>query len=135
MDLRERLADATSDIRGHVQGLLLWGSVLNEHEVAHRSEINVCIVAGPNREPQDALHHAGRFLPAEIESHRTDVRVFEQLPRYLQGAVLEEHELLWARDAPALYAYLYPYRRLGEHERHRHQLSREDVLGLIEGPG
>lgn len=64
-----------------------------------------------------------------------DIRIFERLPRYLQGAVIEDHDVLWTQDEPSLYEYLYPYRRLWEHERHRHTLTKQEALELVQGEG
>lgn len=138
MDLRERLADATSELRGHVLGILVWGSALDEGELTNRSDLDVCVVAGPDpprEDPVELERWLWRRTPAEVDDRDLDLKVFEAMPRWLQGAVLEDHEVLWSDDEPALYEHLYPYRRLWEHQRHRHQLTRDEARDLVRGEG
>lgn len=72
-------------------------------------------MAGPAAD-RDALF--GVVL-RELASRGLDVRLFEDLPLYLQGAVLEADTLLWTEDEVALYVYLRPFRRRWADEAHR----------------
>lgn len=40
-------------------------------------------------------------------------------------------EVLVTRDEPALYEHLYPYRKLWDDERHRHELTHEETLEIL----
>lgn len=132
MGLRERIAQASGSLQGQALGVLLWGSFAGDGPT-HRSDIDVCVVGGPDTDPEEVLRAAWRAIPAELQAHDVDLKVFEELPRFLQGAVLEGHEVLWTPDEPALYEYLYPFRRRWEHERHRHQLTEAEARALVRG--
>lgn len=62
-------------------------------------------MAGPDTDRVDALHAAWRAF----RDPPVDVKVFEDLPVYLQGAVLEANEVLASPDEPALFEYLRPF--------------------------
>jgi hypothetical protein len=61
-----------------------------------------------------------------------DVRVFEALPLYLQGAVLDDGLLAVARDAPALSEYLRPWRKRWRHEARRCRPSDDSMQRVFE---
>lgn len=132
MDLRQRLKDASRSLSGEAMGTLLWGSFLTGDQTP-RSDIDVCVVAGPAADPEEVQRAAWRAIPSELAGHDVDIKVFEDLPRFLQGAVIEDHEVLWSPDEPALYEHLYPFRRLWEHEAHRHRLTKEEARQLVRG--
>lgn len=132
MALRERLAERLEPIRDEVLGVMLWGTAAEgEAELTPQSDVDVCLVAGPDVDPEETLRLAWRRLNLEGLDHRVDLSVFENLPRYLQGAVIEADQVLVTRDEPALYEYLYPYRKLWNDERYRHELSHEEALDIL----
>ncbi|MGQ0536226.1 MAG: nucleotidyltransferase domain-containing protein [Methanobacteriota archaeon] len=120
MDVEEDLKAAFAPLRGRVLGVLLWGSVA-KGEATPRSDVDVCIVAGPGRDLLETLRSAWRDVdPSGLD---LDIRIFEELPRFLQAQVLEHHVVLLCDDAPAMFEYLYFYRKLWESEKHRHRLA------------
>lgn len=111
---------------------MLWGTAAEgEEELTPQSDVDVCLVAGPDRTPEEGLRAAWRQVDLDGREHRVDLSVFENLPRYLQGAVIEADDVLVTRDEPALYEYLYPYRKLWNDERHRHELTHEEAIGIL----
>jgi predicted nucleotidyltransferase len=89
-----------------VQGVLLYGSVARS-DAGLRSDIDLCIVA-----PQAADKAA---IWREFISH-----------------VIEEGLVVYARDVLELYEYFYPFRREWEDQKHRQEVSLEEMRGLIQ---
>lgn len=118
-------------MEGRIMGAFLWGSHATGR--AHgASDVDVCLVAGPARDPGEIQHLAWRHVRAP--DLQLDVRVFEDLPRYLQGAVLDADRLLWAEDRLRLYEYLYPFRKRWADEAARSRVSEEDLRRAIARP-
>lgn len=130
MDLQTNLVETFAPLRDEVMGILLWGSHA-ANDATPRSDVDICVVAGPGKEPIDVL----RLVWRTIDPNRLhlDIRVFEELPRFLQGRLLERHEVIIARDEPALYEYLYPFRKLWQDEAHRQRLTTEEARRLVHG--
>ena len=57
--------------------------------------------------------------------------MFHELPLYIQGHIIEKGVLLLSRDTPELFEYLYPYRRLWEDQKHRNELSDEELNEIL----
>jgi hypothetical protein len=89
-----------------VQGVLIYGSMARS-DAGPRSDIDLCIVA-----PQAADKAA---LWREFISH-----------------VIEEGLLVYARDVLELYEYFYPFRREWGDQKHRQEVSLEEMRGLIQ---
>lgn len=108
------LKHAIAPVREVAIGAFLWGSQV-EGRAHERSDIDICVVAGPGVDRQ-ALY--SRLLRHVIRPGY-DVKIFEDLPLYLQGAVLEADALIWARNEVELFEYLRPFRRRWADESHR----------------
>lgn len=108
VDIREIGADFTA-LEPRVAGMFLWGS--HARRDAHaRSDIDVCIVAGPGADAVEVLIDG---LDLATRSGRSyDVRVFEELPLFLKGAVLDHGIPVFTRDAVGLAEYLRPWRKV-----------------------
>lgn len=90
-------------------GVMLWGS--HASGTAHdRSDVDVCLVAGPDVAPDAAIRFAsllaGRLGPDY------DVKVFEDLPLYLKGEVLDRGKIISSRDERELWEYLRGFRKV-----------------------
>ena len=46
--------------------------------------------------------------------------------------VIEHHEVILCRDLPALYEYLYFYRRLWGDQKHRQDLEKRELLEVLD---
>lgn len=111
---------------------MLWGTAAEgEEELTPQSDADVCLVAGSDGDAEQVLRSAWRGVDLEGLDHRVDLSVFENLPRYLQGAVIEADQVIVTRDEPRLYEYLYPYRKLWNDERHRHELTHEEAISIL----
>jgi uncharacterized protein len=54
------------------------------------------------------------------------------LPLHIKIAVIEEGLVVYARDILELYEYFYPFRREWEDQKHRQEVSREEMETLIQ---
>ncbi len=129
MDREEVLARAKRDflfLQDRVLGIMLFGSWARG-EANERSDIDLCIIA-PEVEDKASLWREAISVPRDS---RYDVRIFELLPLYIKMAVIEEGVVVYSRDVLDLYEYFYPFRREWGDQKHRQQLSREEVRSLL----
>ncbi len=129
MDREEVLARAKRDfqfLQDRVLGIMLFGSWARG-EANERSDIDLCIIA-PEVEDKASLW---REAISEPRNSRYDVRIFELLPLYMKMAVIEEGVVVYSRDVLDLYEYFYPFRREWGDQKHRQQLSREELRSLL----
>jgi predicted nucleotidyltransferase len=129
VDREDVLAKAKRDflfLQGRVLGIMLFGSWARG-EANERSDIDLCIIA-PEVEDKASLW---REAISEPRDSRYDVRIFELLPLYMKMAVIEEGVVVYSRDVLDLYEYFYPFRREWGDQKHRQQLSREELRSLL----
>lgn len=130
MALQERLGEILAPVKGHAAAFFLWGS--HARQEAHaRSDIDVCVVAGPGADVTALQRLLWREISAEGEE--LDVKIFEDLPLYLKGEVLDEGILIWAQDRQVLEDYLWRYRKLWRDARHRHDVSADEIRRALAG--
>lgn len=121
------LEEVRSGLQGlgdRILGVFLFGSHATGDEQP-RSDIDLCIVAGPGQDPGKTLRTVWR--ETRLGQQPYDVWVFEELPLYLKARILEEGELLLARDEPRLSEYLRRWRKIWADQAHRNRTTREDM--------
>jgi len=59
------------------------------------------------------------------------IKLFELMPMFLKGEVIDNHEVVWSRDELEFYEYLYFYRKLWEGQKRRQSLSSEEAASLF----
>lgn len=109
----------------NVLAVLLFGS-LAKGELARDTDI--CIVApgvGSNKIMGEVYQNVN------VASKKYDVYCFEELPLYMKWEVIHNHKVIWAKDEPELGMYFYYYRKLYDDQKHRFELSREEVMELF----
>src|SRR5271157_932305 len=113
-----------------VLGAFLYGSQA-EGEATPRSDFDVCVVTRRKDKPslKALLRHIWQQIP--VSTKKYDVHMFHELPLYIQGHIIEKGVLLLSRDTPELFEYLYPYRRLWEDQKHRNELSDEELNEIL----
>lgn len=94
------------------------------------SDVDVCLVAGSRRHVAEVASHALARTTTQL-----DVKVFEEMPLWLQGEVLDNGRLLWTRDAATLHDYLWISRRVWEDERRRAIPSDDDIERILRARG
>lgn len=129
VDVLARVIADFAPVRDEVEAVYLYGS--HARGAAHAgSDVDVCVVAGPGRDPVRALQAV--YARARLGSLPYDVRVFEDMPDWLRGQVLDGGVLAWARDVPRLSEYLRPYRKTWEGQRHRNVPTEDDVRRMLD---
>ncbi len=111
-----------------ILGILLYGSYLIDKETS-RSDIDICIVA-----PNEDIHQLISFIlqNVNVTSKKYDVRVFQELPLYIKIHVIENDELLYSANELDLYEYFYLYRKLWNDQKHRQEISREELISFLD---
>ncbi len=113
-------------LKGKVLGILLYGSQLKDP--TPRSDIDVCIVA-PNMD--DATVISGIFRNVDVSGKKYDVHTFHELPLHIQTQVINHHEEIFVKDRPALHEYFYFYRKLWNDQKHRNEVTKEEILAML----
>ncbi len=109
-----------------VLGIMLYGSYLNASDT-NRSDIDICIIA-PNEEGSDLLS----FIWSNKVLGRYDIRLFTELPLYIKIQVIKDGKLIYSSNKYDLYEYFYFFRKLWEDQKHRQELSKEELLTLFD---
>ena len=89
-----------------VMGILVFGSSISGYDLP-ASDVDVCLVSGM----RDNKELFGMVLESGL-TNRYDVKIFEDLPLKVQGAILEKHAVVWAKNDAELSYYLYKFRRI-----------------------
>ncbi len=129
VDREEVLARVKRDfqfLQDRVLGIMLFGSWA-KGEANERSDIDLCIIA-PEEEDKSRLW---REAISEPRDSRYDVRIFELLPLHMKMAVIEEGLVIYSRNVLELYEYFYPFRREWGDQKHRQQISCEEMRSLL----
>ncbi|MHA1783110.1 MAG: nucleotidyltransferase domain-containing protein [Promethearchaeota archaeon] len=111
-----------------ILGIMLFGSQVSEMQT-NRSDIDVCVVA-PEEDPHELFSLILERI--DISSKRYDVKFFENLPLYIKIRVIERGVVVYSPNELDLYEYFYRFRKLWADQKHRQELSREDLLSLLD---
>jgi len=111
-----------------ILGILLYGSYLMDNET-YRSDIDICIVA-----PNEDIHQLISIIlqNVNVTSKKYDVRVFQELPLYIKIHVIENGKLIYSGDKLDLYEYFYLYRKLWNDQKHRQEISKEELIYFLD---
>ena len=107
-----------------ILGILLYGSY-TKSENTNRSDIDICIVA-----PNEDLHQLLSFVLQNINvgANKYDIRLFNELPLYIKIHIIEDGILIYSPNELDLHEFFYIYRKLWEDQKHRQEISKEDLL-------
>ncbi|MGQ4833955.1 MAG: nucleotidyltransferase family protein [Candidatus Asgardarchaeia archaeon] len=112
-----------------VHSVLLFGSYAANEET-ERSDIDICLVIP---RAKDKITKILGIVVSKLSLKKEyDVSVFEELPLYMKAEVIENHIVLFSRDILELYEYFYFYRKLWNDQKHRQQLTKEEMLRLFD---
>ncbi len=115
-------------VRKDLLAVLLYGSVVKGEETP-RSDIDICIVAPTCKERTGLLREVHRNL--DVFSKKYDVRIFEELPLYIQIQIIENHEIIYTKDVYEMFEYFYFFRKLWEDQASRQQVTREELAAML----
>jgi hypothetical protein len=109
-----------------ILGILLFGSY-SKSKNTNRSDIDICIVA-----PKEDLHKLLSFVLQNInvEVNKYDIRIFNELPLYIKIHIIEDGLLIYSSNKLDLYEFFYIYRKLWDDQKHRQEISKEELLSI-----
>ncbi|OLS14419.1 MAG: nucleotidyltransferase [Promethearchaeota archaeon CR_4] len=113
-----------------ILGIILYGSYVSGDQTP-RSDIDLCIVTREKNASQlyEILSFIWQNVP--VTRYHYDVRMFHELPLYIQGTIIERGIVVYTQDEAELYEYLYPYRKRWTEQKFRQQLSPEEMEALF----
>ncbi|KKK45268.1 hypothetical protein LCGC14_1166130 [marine sediment metagenome] len=111
-----------------ILGILLYGSQISNGGT-NRSDIDVCIVA-PTENPYELISYIWQNINVNLK--RYDIRIFKELPIYIKIQVIEEGKVIYSPNKFDLYEYFYLYRKIWADQKHRQQISKEDLLQFLD---
>lgn len=128
-ELLKTILEDFSDVIENKQilGILLFGSYANDQET-NRSDIDICVVA-PDEKSHNLLSYIWRKV--NTASKQYDVRVFSELPLYIKIEIITNGLLLYSPNKFDLYEYFYRYRKLWADQKHRQNISKEEILTFL----
>lgn len=110
-----------------ILAVLLFGSrVKGRHYPG--SDFDICIVA-PELDPSELI--PGIWQKLDVFRKKYDIYSFQELPLHLKINVIEDHRIILSRDVYALSEHFYFYRKLWDDQRHRNEVTREEILGML----
>ncbi len=115
-------------VRNDLLGVLLYGSVVKGEETP-RSDIDICLVAPACKDKAGLLREVHRNL--DVFSKKYDVRIFEELPLYIQIQIIENHEIIYTKDVYEMFEYFYYFRKLWEDQASRQHVTREELAAML----
>jgi len=126
--LLNQIADDFSEIikNKKILGILLYGSYVEERNT-NRSDIDICVVA-PNEDIYELISHLLQNI--NVNEKKYDIRVFNELPLYIKIHVIQTGVLIYSSNKLDLYEYFYIYRKLWDDQKHRQEISKEELLQI-----
>ncbi|MCX9012892.1 MAG: nucleotidyltransferase domain-containing protein [Candidatus Methanoperedens sp.] len=115
--------------REDVFAVLLYGSVAKGEETP-RSDIDICIVAPRCPDRRGLFRDISRRLDTTLK--RYDIRIFEELPLYIQIQIVQKNEIINTKDIYELYEYFYNVLKLWEIQAARQTLTGEELAQMLE---
>jgi len=125
-----------------ILAVLLFGSKVSEEDHS-RSDVDLAIVVpgssnfyydceGVSDEKADSSEVLGKvFREVNTASKDYDVHVFEELPLHIQIDIIHEHQIVYTSDKYGMYEYFYNYRQLWKDQKHRNEMSKEEILSSL----
>jgi len=109
-----------------ILGILLFGSY-SKSKNTNRSDIDICVVA-----PKEDLHKLLSFILQNInvEANKYDIRIFNELPLYIKIHIIEDGLLIYSSNKLDLYEFFFIYRKLWDDQKHRQEISKEELLSI-----
>lgn len=123
--LIEKLRKEFSFLKKDAMAVLLFGSSAKEGTGRDK---DICVVA-PKTKSEEVLKKV--FGNIDVTGKKYDVYAFEELPLYMKWQVINNHKVVWALDEGDLYEYFYYFRKLEAEQKHRMEISKEEILAMF----
>lgn len=114
--------------REDVLAILLYGSVVKGEETS-RSDIDICIVAPECKDRRGLLIEVFRKLDVFLKKY--DVKIFEELPLYIQIQIIQNNEIIYTKNVYEQYEYFYSIRKLWGVQAERQKLTGEELAEML----
>lgn len=110
-------------LKSYGRAVVLYGSVLTEHFVPGRSDIDVAVVTMKRKNNRSLM----REVLGKVNPNKYDVRVFELLPLYIKAEVVKNYLVVYG-DEGEVGEYFYFWRKLcRDFERRRERVTVRDL--------
>jgi len=111
-----------------ILAILLYGSAAAGDETP-RSDIDISVVLPSRKYMKDILNEIYRKL--DVFTKKYDVRIFEELPLYIQINIIESNKIIYSKDIYELYEYFYFVRKLWEDQMMRQQVTAAEMAEIL----
>jgi len=128
--MKEHLLEVLKDMMPYVKGILVYGSLIKGY-ADRKSDIDICVIEKEGIESKDCFVLYERILSVSA-NERYDIVVFNEIPWYLRGEILENKEVIYAEDADELDFWLYKQLKIWNGMKRRQiSVSAEDLMGRV----
>jgi predicted nucleotidyltransferase len=129
--MKEHLLEVLKDMMPYVKGILVYGSFIKGY-ADENSDIDICVIQkegiGIGIESKDLYDRILRVSANE----RYDIVVFNEIPWYLRGEILENNEIIYAEDEDDLDFWLYKQSKIWNGMKRRQKsVSAEDLIDRL----
>jgi len=129
--MKEQLLEVLRDVMPYVKGVLVYGSFIKGYADV-KSDIDICVIEKEGIESKDLY---GKILGVSA-NERYDIVVFNKIPWYLRGEILENNEVIYAEDEDYLDFWLYKQSKIWNGMKRRQKsVSAEDLIGRVREEG
>jgi len=112
----------------YVKGILVYGSFTKGYADV-TSDIDICAIEREGIESKDLYE---RILKVSADK-RYDIVVFNKIPWYLKGEILENNEVVYAENEDDLDFWLYKQLKVWDGMKKRQStVSADDLIGRVE---
>ncbi|MGI6023211.1 MAG: nucleotidyltransferase domain-containing protein [Methanoculleus sp.] len=122
---QDLILDHFGDILPSIRAILLFGSRAMGY-AGPESDTDLCLILGGGAD-RVAVYESMLLAPEEY-----DIVIYDEIPWYLRGEILERHCIIYAEDPDDLDFWLYKQRRIwSDMKRRQRKASAEDLLRRI----
>jgi len=82
--------------------------------------------------PEEDIFDLLSFITKKINvvKKKYDIRIFSELPIFIKIQIIEDGILVYSPSKYDLYEFFYFYRKIWADQKHRHLMSKIDLLSL-----
>ena len=107
-------------------GIIIYGSHVKGY-ADKKSDIDVCIVKKENIDEKKLFHEI-----LNVSSEDYDIVMFDRIPWYLKGKIIEEGKIIYAEDRDYLDFWLYKRAKIwNDMKRRQKKVSKEDLMKRV----